>query len=84
VKVGDKAFLFLRQREARLKLGASLAEAAALAKKAPERCEAGKGGWVKVVIEDDDVTPLALLQRWVKESYALLAPKTTAAPRKRG
>ena len=72
VKAKKKAFLFLRTTEARLKLAASLEEAAALAARDPNRYSVGAHGWVLVKFEGPSRFPLDVLKRWVKESYSLL------------
>jgi predicted DNA-binding protein (MmcQ/YjbR family) len=81
VKVRGKAFLFVNQAHARLKLGPSLVEAAALASKHPGLYQAGAGGWVRITINLSDQPPLDLLQRWIDESYRLFAPSKPAAMR---
>lgn len=78
VRVRGKAFVFLGARDVLLKLGESLPEARALAKAEPGRFRAGSGGWVTIRVDAPDPPPLALLERWVRESHALLA----AAPAK--
>lgn len=76
-RVKGKAFLFVSQREARLKLATSLAEAARLG------CSAGANGWVKIAL---DAQPHAsVLKRWIAESHALLGggasrPKAAREP----
>jgi hypothetical protein len=79
VKVGSKAFLFLGEKDMRLKLGDSLAEATKLAAKAPDRYEVGMHGWVKLTFSNDESPSLDLRKRWVDESYRLLAPKKLLA-----
>ena len=79
IKVGNKAFLFLGEKDVRLKLGESLAEAAKLAAKVPGRYEVGVHGWVKLTFSNDETPPLDLLKRWIDESYRLLAPKKLLA-----
>lgn len=79
VRRGGKAFVFLRPRELRLKLGASLKDATARARREPDRWQVGTGGWVKVALDDAD-DPLDVLQRWIAESHALCAAKR---PKKR-
>jgi hypothetical protein len=74
IKARGKAFLFLGQCDAMLKLGDSLGEATALASKQPDRCKVGAHGWVTVALSPD-LLPLEILQRWIEESYRLLAPK---------
>jgi len=79
VAARKKAFLFLRATEIRLKLGESLAEATKLAAKERERCKAGAGGWVVVTVKDGQSPPPGVLERWIDESYRLLAPKQLVA-----
>jgi hypothetical protein len=74
-RVNGKAFLFLSKKEARVKLAASLAEAARLG------CAAGAHGWVK--FEFDAPPPANVLKRWIAESHALLGGSTTAPKRAR-
>jgi hypothetical protein len=78
-KAGNKAFLFLGAAELRLKLGDSLAEAARHAAKSPELYAVGAHGWVKVMLPKDQAPPPGLLERWIDESYRLLAPKKLVA-----
>lgn len=79
VIVRNKAFLFLSAAELRLKLGDSLAEAAGLAAKSPELYAVGVHGWVKVTLPKDQPPPPGLLERWIDESYRLLAPEKLVA-----
>lgn len=77
-KAGKKAFVFLGANDMRLKLGESLTEAARLAAKEPERYKVGAHGWVWVAL-GAGAPPLELLERWIDESYRLLAgPKLVA------
>lgn len=71
VKRKNKAFLFLRATEARLKLSASLEEAVARASREPTRYTVGAHGWVLVQI-DGKSAPLDVLKRWVEESHCLV------------
>jgi hypothetical protein len=80
VKRKNKAFLFLRATEVRLKLDTSLTEAAALAKQEPARYQVGAHGWVLVKL-DGAAEPVELLKRWIEESYALFGSSKPAAPR---
>jgi hypothetical protein len=80
VKTNKKAFLFLRATEARLKLAASLKEAAALAAQDANRYSVGAHGWVLVKFEDSSDYPLDILKRWVKESYLLFGNSKTPSP----
>lgn len=77
-KARNKAFLFVGAKEIRLKLQASLAEAAKLAAKDPERYQAGKIGWVTMRLHPGDALPIDVLERWIDESYRLLVPKELA------
>jgi hypothetical protein len=77
VKVKKRAFLFVRAAEARLKLAASLKEAAALAAQQPERYSVGPHGWVLIKLEESSPYPLSVLKRWVKESCLLLGNSNT-------
>jgi hypothetical protein len=70
---GKKAFLFLGKEQARLKLGASSAEA----KKAG--FNVGASGWVTLSL--DALPAAAAAKRWIAESHALAAGG--ARPRKK-
>jgi hypothetical protein len=73
-KVGGKAFLFLRQEDARFKLGVSAKEAS----RPGSGCKVGAGGWCHVLLAGEDAPPLDVMQRWIAESYALMAASATA------
>lgn len=64
-KVRKKAFLFLRTKDARLKLNASQKEAKRLG------ASIGAGGWALVVLEK--APPVRVLEKWIGESYRLMA-----------
>jgi hypothetical protein len=82
VKAGNKAFVFLGVADVMVKLRASLPEARRMAKKDPSRYKAGAHGWVTARLVDDETPPMALLQRWVDESYHLLVgTKPKSAPK---
>jgi hypothetical protein len=70
VTVRNKAFLFLSENHLRLKLGDSLTEASEFA-----CCKIGAGGWVQVMFDADKLPSAKTLERWIKESYQLAAPK---------
>lgn len=74
-KARNKSFLFLGRKDLMVKLGDSLPEASALAAKEPGRYKVGAPGWVTVTFGEEDALPLDLLERWIDESYRLLAPK---------
>jgi hypothetical protein len=79
VKVRNKAFLFLGTADAMVKLSESLTEAANLAAKEPNHYKVGAHGWVSLTFSDGAPPPLDVLERWIDESYRLLAPKQLVA-----
>jgi hypothetical protein len=82
-KARGKAFLFVgrgpESYNVMLKLGESLPEAAALAAKEPDCCKVGGTHWVTVTLPIGRSPPAGLLERWITESYRLLAPKALVA-----
>jgi hypothetical protein len=78
IKARNKAFLFLGVDNAMVKLGESLAEATALATKERHHYKVGAHGWVTATFGDEPPPP-GLLERWIDESYRLLAPKQLLA-----
>lgn len=77
--VGKKVFLFVRKvdgvQELRLKLTESQTEARKLASAHPEAYTIGAQGWAKVTFGTNGAVPLALLERWIEESYrAVVTP----------
>jgi YjbR len=81
MKRKGKAYLFLRAIDLRLKLAASVEEAAALAAKEPARYQVGAGGWTLVKL-DGATDRLDVLKRWVEESHSLFggSKPTSAKP----
>jgi hypothetical protein len=79
VKARNKAFLFLTVGHARLKLRESLPEATKLSRKRPDQLQVGSGGWVKASLGADGSTPVDVLERWIGESYRLMAGPPVAA-----
>jgi len=73
VKAHRKAFVFLGMADIMVKLRESLAEAKRLAVQQPDRYRAGAHGWVKATLIDGETAPLALLKRWIDESYRVVA-----------
>lgn len=73
-KIGRKPFLFVRAGEAKLKLTASEAHAAMLARAEPSRYKVESDGWVELRFEDGDAIPRERIEHWVKESYFAIAP----------
>jgi predicted DNA-binding protein (MmcQ/YjbR family) len=72
VKAHKKAFVFLGEADLMVKLRESLPEAKRLAAKQPERYRAGAHGWVKATFAEDELAPMALLERWIDESYRVV------------
>jgi hypothetical protein len=72
-KIGGRAFLFLRSGRVMVRLDRSQEEAAGLAQKKPERYKIGSGGWATVTFEGPKDVSIRLLERWVSESYGVLA-----------
>ncbi len=79
VRARNKAFLFLTVGHARLKLRESLPEATRLAQKRPDQLQVGSGGWVKASLGADGSTPIDVLERWIGESYRLMAGPPVSA-----
>ena len=69
-KVGGKAFLFLGEAKAMVKLQASRVQADQLAAQRPGTCKTGAGGWTTVVLSEPAGVPLTTLRAWIAESYA--------------
>ena len=82
-KARKKAFLYVGGDEdtynVMLNLGDSLAEATALGKKQPDSYSVGGIGWVTVTLPAVKAAPKGLFERWVEESFRLLAPKRLVA-----
>ncbi|HKA08811.1 MAG TPA: MmcQ/YjbR family DNA-binding protein [Gemmataceae bacterium] len=78
-KARNKSFLFVGAAEARLKLRESIEEANKLASSEPARFRVGGQGWVKIVFDSDNPAPLDVLERWIDESYRLIAAKQLVA-----
>ncbi len=72
-KAGKKSFLFVGPGDAKLKLRESHAEAAALARDEPSRYKVGANGWVTVRFASGDFPSMDLLERWIDESYRVVA-----------
>jgi YjbR len=66
-KARKKAFLFVNENNARLRLTKSRAEAARLAKSEPKRFVVGPQGWAKIFLNEPPA--LELMLRWLDESY---------------
>lgn len=74
-----KGFLFLGEKpdsyNVMLKLGDSVEEAEMLTAENPDSWALGKFNWMTMHFDNDEQPPDGLLERWIEESYRLLAPK---------
>jgi predicted DNA-binding protein (MmcQ/YjbR family) len=84
VKAGAKVFVFLGSDEPRASAGLSLKlresheEAMATPGARPTAYGLGKAGWVSIPITPEG-PPLDALERWLLESYRIVAPKRLSA-----
>jgi predicted DNA-binding protein (MmcQ/YjbR family) len=82
-KVGGKAFLFMASEQGDLSLSVKLPHsglmALSLAFAEPTGYGLGKSGWVTARFQPKQAPPAALLERWVEESYRVIAPKRIVA-----
>src|SRR6185295_13186390 len=82
-KVGKKAFLFMAREKGELSLSVKLPESAFLALSlpfaAPTGYGLGKSGWVTARFRAKEKPPVAVLERWIEESYRAIAPRKVAA-----
>lgn len=82
-KAGGKAFLFMGMDDhswnLMLKLKDTLPEASRMAAKEPGHYGVGGHNWVSLTFEHGQKVPPGLLERWIEESFRLLAPKKLAA-----
>ncbi len=76
VKVKKKAFLFIRDADARFKVSASLDELKRLAAASPDRYEAADNGWIKITFANGATPTEEQANRWIDESYRVMATKT--------
>ena len=78
--IRKKAFLFVRPKAIMLKLRESLPEAVSLSSKEPKRfkAKAGAENWITIQLDAGPVPPAKLLERWVAESYRILAEPPAA------
>lgn len=75
VKVDTRAFLFLG-KDVRLKLDKSIASA-----KKVKGVEVGSGGWTTIRLEESS-PDVDLVEKWIRESYALVAMGTAKKKKK--
>ena len=82
-KARNKAFLFVGMDDTSynvmLKLCESLAEAKKLAGTQPDHYGVGGMDWVKVTFNHNESPPASLMEKWIDESYRLLAHKQLVA-----
>jgi predicted DNA-binding protein (MmcQ/YjbR family) len=82
-KVGKKAFLFMASENGGLSLSVKLPQSGLLALSLPFAQPTGyglgKSGWVTASFAAKQSPPLAVLERWVDESYRAIAPKKLLA-----
>lgn len=83
IKVKNKAFLFFGKADVMVKLGPSAADARRLSEEKPGRLKIGANGWATLQLGEEP-PPLDLLEKWVEESYRLLASKDLIALLDRG
>jgi predicted DNA-binding protein (MmcQ/YjbR family) len=79
VKVRGKVFVFMGRLDGGLGLSVKLPGSASLALALPFATPTayglGKSGWVTARFAPREKPPLALLRRWIDESYRAVAPK---------
>lgn len=82
-KAGKKAFLFMAREDGELSLSVKLPESGFLALSLPfaepTGYGLGKSGWVTARFRAKDKPPVAVLERWIEESYRAIAPKKSVA-----
>lgn len=78
-KARKKAFLYVGTNDKgtliRLRLGPGLDQARAMAAAAPHIYQVANIGWVTIRLPPGESGPEGLLERWVEESFRVLAPK---------
>ena len=83
VKTKGKAFLFVRDTDARFKVVESRPEVQALAAKDPDHYAIGATGWVTIKFGEGKHPPLHLLEKWLQESYLCMVGKPSGQRRRR-
>jgi len=76
---GSKTFLFVGAKDARLKLGESVAEAVTLAVSKPAALKVGAGGWLTIRFDAEGLPDAKVLRAWVEESHRGFAGGATRA-----
>ena len=87
-KVAKKVFVFLGHSDSAYGLSCKLPDSSEAAITMfsfaePTGYGLGKSGWVSAHFSPKDDVPLDLLQQWIDESYAAVAPKRAAKPASR-
>lgn len=77
-KVRGRGFLFLRSGRVMVRLGKSLEEASRPAGKKPGCFKVGSGGWTTVTFDSPKEASIKLLEKWIGESYTILASAGTS------
>ena len=82
-KVGKKAFLFMAREKGELSLSVKLPQSGLMALSLPfaepTGYGLGKSGWVTARFPPKGKPPVAVLERWIEESYRTIAPKKVVA-----
>lgn len=85
-KIGKKAFLYIGMQggrfKAMFKLDASIPEAAGLAEEEPDCYQIGKIGWLTARFTAEKPIPKMYWEKWLQESYNLMAVKPKKKSRK--
>ncbi len=74
-KVSGKAFLFVGQKDARLKLQGSLVQAGEMAQLHPGCVKVGAHGWITITFGSPANLAIPMLEAWVEESYRVMKGK---------
>ena len=89
-KVAKKVFVFMGRGDGSkgfglsVKLPHSAADVLILPFAAPTGYGLARGGWVTLSFEAGEEIPVAMLKRWIEESYRAIAPKTLIKARDAG
>ncbi len=79
-KVKKKTFVFMSLAETGIrisfKLSESLFPALALPFTEPTGYGLGKSGWVTATLVPNNEVPISIIDKWIEESFRLIAPKT--------
>ncbi len=90
VKVAKKVFVFMGRGDGSkgfglsVKLPHSAADVLILPFAAPTGYGLARGGWVTLSFDAGEEIPVAMLKRWIEESYRAIAPKALIKARDAG